>query len=425
MPDDFTLGARVSRRALISAPLALAAPAAPRIRREVFRASPREGVAIMAYAFYTSKRGGHMISLEERWTRSDTIDVAYVRRSSDHGRSWSHPLEMRTGERHPEGMLRRHPRAGFVDSRGRYIEFWVEGILPTDNPIEGLRAWNIFYRVSRDGSRTFGPSRQIVHSGSGFDARHPLPGVWTGKNCVMLGDMPCTPLEAADGTVLLPVQISPLAPDGTLDNPGGGYTYTDCAVLRGRWIGNELEWEMSDSVKGDPARSTRGMDEGTLGFLNGSRLLMVMRGSNQGNPDLPGYRWFSLSSDGGRRWTAPEPWSYTDGQPFFSPGSCSQLVDHSSGRLLWLGNITGSNPRGNRPRYPFVIGEVNPSSGLLKRENVTTIDTLQPGEDPILSLSNFFAREDRVTGGLAVHMTRLFAGSGPWSGDSNVYHLTF
>jgi hypothetical protein len=378
---------------------------------------------MFAYAYYTQPHGGEMVSIEERWTRSDTVDIAYIRRSHDHGRTWTKPVEMRTLERLAEGTLRRAPRASFVDSRGRYIEFWIEGILPNDDPLEGLRQWNIYYRVSRDGGRSFGPRCQVIHEGSGFDPGHPLPGVWTGKNCVMLGDVSCAPVSTAEHGILLPVQITPLGPDGNLYNPGGGYTYTDAAVLRGQWRGNQLYWKMSDLIKGDPSRSTRGMDEGTLGVLDNGRLLMVLRGSNAGHPEIPSYRWYSFGSRAGLQWTTPQPWTYTDGQPFFSPSSCSQLIRHSSGRLFWLGNITPENPRGNRPRYPFVIGEVDKDSGLLLRDTVRTIDTLQPGEDPILSLSTFFAREDRRTGDIAVHMTRLFAGAGPWAGDAFLYYV--
>jgi hypothetical protein len=404
--------AHLSRRALLSAPAAFAEPM---VRREVFLRSPTKGVAVMAYAFYTKPQGGDMLSIEQRWTRSDTIDIAYIRRSRDFGRTWTAPIEMRTGERRADGMLRRHPRCGFSDPHsGRYVEFWTEGVLPSDDPLEGLRNWNIYYRAD------FGPTRQVIHRGAEFDARHPLPGVWTGRNCVMLGDMTCIPVAAPDGRILLPVQITPLGQDGKLYNPGGGYTYTDAAVLGGRWRGDRLEWELSDLVKGDPARSTRGMVEPTIEFLQDGRLLMVLRGSNDKRPELPGYRWVSFSSDG-HRWSTPTPWTCDDGTSFFSPSSCSQLVRHSSGRLFWIGNITAENPRGNRPRYPMVIGEVDRRSGLLQRATVRIIDTLQPGEDPILSLSNFYAREDRRTRRLALHMTRLFAHPTGWAGDAYLY----
>jgi hypothetical protein len=378
----------------------------------------------MAYAFYTRPRGGEMISLEQRWTRSDTVDVAYMRHSSDYGRTWSQPVEARTGEKRPEGMLRRHPRAGYADPRtGRYVEFLTEGVLPSDDPLEGLRQWRIFYRVSSDGGRSFGPSRQVVHAGTEYNGEHPLPGVWVGKNCAMLGDMTCVPVTASDGRILLPVQLTPLAADGTLYNPGGGYTYTDAALLHGRWQGDALVWEMSEVIRGDPERSTRGMVEPTIEFLADGRLLMVLRGANDRKPELPAYRWVCFSSDGGRRWTKPAPWTYDDGQTFFSPSSCSQLVRHSSGRLFWIGNITPENPRGNRPRYPLVMGEVDRRNGLLVRSSIVTVDKRREGEDALLSLSNFFAREDRRTREIAVHVTRLFALPSGWRGDAYLHRV--
>src|SRR5687767_4363761 len=257
--------------------------------RDVFLRSPGKGTAVMAYAFYTNRRGGDMVSIEQRWSRSDTIDVAYYRHSSDHGRTWSKPVEHKTGERRPEGMLRRHPRGGSVDAAtGRYIEFWTEGVLPTDDPLEGMRQWNIYYRVSTDGGRTRGPVRQVIHKGGEYGARHPLPGVFTGRNSAMLGDNTCLPITGKDGVILLPVQIAPLAPDGSLYNPTGGYTYHEAAVLHGRWRGRDtLEWEMSERIAGDPRRSTRGMVEPAIAPLVGGRLLMVLRGSNDRDHSIP------------------------------------------------------------------------------------------------------------------------------------------
>jgi hypothetical protein len=91
-------------------------------------------------------------------------------------------------------------------------------------------------------------------------------------------------------------------------------------------------------------------DEPTLAALTDGRLMMVMRGSNDKKPSLPGYKWVSFSSDGGFHWSTPKPWTYHNGEPFFSPSACSQLLRHSNGKLFWLGHITAANPRGNRPR---------------------------------------------------------------------------
>src|SRR6185437_9842427 len=120
---------------------------------------------------------------EQRMSRSDTVDVAYYRTSRDYGATWSAPREQRTGEARPEGMWRRHPRCCYLDRRiGRFIEFWVEGVLPHDDPLEGMQQWNVFYRAA-------GKVHQIIHEGAEFHARHALPGVYTGKNMVMLGDV--------------------------------------------------------------------------------------------------------------------------------------------------------------------------------------------------------------------------------------------
>jgi len=404
----------LTRRAVLAGAGAMASPA-----REVFLRSPGKGTAVMCSAYYTQRTGVSMVSIEQRISRSDTIDAAYYRHSSDNGATWSEPTRRVCGEKRPEGMWRLHPRGPWVDPRtGRYLEFWIEGVLPTDDPLEGMRQWNIFYRVGEKG-----PARQLIHKGREFDARHPLPGVFTGKNSVMIGDVASRPFSRRDGAILLPAVVAPLDSEGRLSNPGGGYTYHDTVILTGQWKGRELEWTASRPVKGDPARITRGMDESTLAELSDGRLLCVMRGSNDRRPHLPGYRWISVSSDGGATWTGPTPWTYDSGAPFHSPSACSQLLDHSSGRLFWLGNITPSNPRGNRPRYPFVVGEVDRGTGLLRKASIRVVDDRAPGEDELLTLSNFTAREDRKTREICVHMTRMFAFPDGWEGDAMLYRI--
>lgn len=360
-----------------------------------------------------------MVSIEQRFSRSDTVDVAIYRRSADYGKTWSAPVSRACGEKRPEGTWRLHPRGPWVEPRGgKLIEFWVEGVLPSDDPLEGMRQWNVHYRLGLDG-----PGQPIIHKGHEFDARHPYPGVWIGKNSVMIGDNPCRPVQRKDGAILLPVVVTPLAPDGKLYNPVGGYTYHDAMILIGRWKRGGLEWEASQRIPGDPGRITRGMDEPTLAFLRDGRILCVMRGSNDTRPHYPAHKWISESSDGGMTWTKPRPWTYTNGEAFFSPSACSQLLEHSNGRLYWLGNINPVNPRGNRPRYPFVIAEVDREKGLVIKDSVRIVDDKQPEDDPILTLSNFFAREDRQTREVALHMSRLFAFKDGWVGDGMLYRI--
>ena len=117
----------------------------------------------------------------------------------------------------------------------------------------------------------------------------------------------------------------------------------------------------------------------------------------------------ALSADGGQSWDRPRPWTYGDGEAFFSPSACSQLVPWHDGRLFWVGNICGHNPKGNRPRYPLVLVEVNRESGLVLRDSLHVLDDRQEGEHEMLTLSNFYARADRKTGELLVFLPRFFA----------------
>jgi len=411
----------LTRRSFLAATAAPLARASGTVRREVFLHSPAPGTAVIAMAYYTSTSGGDMMSIEHRFSRSDTVDVAYYRYSKDHGDTWSAPREQATGERRPEGMWRRHPRCCFVDRHnGRFLEFWVEGVLPHDDPLEGMRQWNVFYRSGQKGVN--GASHQIIQEGAEFNPTHPLPGIYTGKNMVMLGDVASIPINVGR-SILLPAIVTPLGPDGQLYNPTRGYTYTDAIVLHGKWKGDRLVWQASEPLKGDPTRVTRGMDEPTLEQLKDGRIMMLLRGSNDRNPAWPSYRWVSYSSDGGWRWTTPAPWTFSDRTPFFSPSACSQLLRHSNGKLYWLGHINPANPRGNRPRYPLYLGEVSEPDGLLLRDSLVKLDDRQPGDDETLMIYNIYGREDRRTREIAVHASRIVTPGGVFGGDAMLYRV--
>ncbi|MGQ9652036.1 MAG: sialidase family protein [Phycisphaerae bacterium] len=309
-------------------------PAFKLVGKEVFIAG-RPGVRVVAQTFYVRSRGQEMISRHFEQTKSDKADIAYQRFSQDNGRTWSAPAMLVTNERVSEATRRRAMKPGFVDpTRDVLVTMFQEAILPTDHPLEGMKHWTLHYALSRDGGRTNYHEGRIVHKGMEYSPKHPLPNVWVGKNSAMIGDTTCVPIRIRTGEILQPIQITPIGPDGEYHNPGGGYTYHDSAVLIGRWNDSgTLDWELSNLVKGDPTRSTRGMLEPTIIEVPDGRILMVLRGSNDCKPNLPGYRWYAVSSDHGRSWSPPKPWTYDDGESFYSPSSCSQLLRHSSGQI--------------------------------------------------------------------------------------------
>ena len=405
---------------------------AENVSREVFVASPKPGVGVSGASYYTTTNSDRLISIHGYTSRSDTMDVAFVRLSNDGGRTWSEPTVWPTKFDAACGTGRRHPRGGYVDPKtGRYVSIWTEGVLPNDEPLEGMKQWTLHYSVSEDGGTTACVNEQIIHEGPQYNPIHHLPGVVTGKNCVMMGDLGQRPLTRSAGIILVPVQSSPAGPDGEYYNPGAGLTYTDCMLLMGRWQEDgSLAWIASERIVGDPARTTRGLIEPTIAELTDGSLLMVMRGSNDASPMLPGHKWMARSHDGGQTWSTAEPWTYTDGTAFHSPSACSQLIPHSGGRLLWMGNICPQNPRGNNPRYPIILGEVDRESGLLIRDTVAVIDDRQADENERLTLSNFYVREDRETGELLLHLPRFFArhvsvdNQEQWTADLMLYRIT-
>ncbi|MFV2067029.1 MAG: sialidase family protein [Pirellulales bacterium] len=404
--------------------------------KKILLESPAAGVRVNGAAFYTRAQGADMILRYAEQTKSDKSDVAYRRTSNDNGRTWSDPVVETTNRSVARGTQRRGRYPGFVDpQRDILLVMVLQGLLPTDNPLEGMKHWTLRYSLSRDGGVTEYFDGAAVHRGNGYSEQHPWPGVWTGKNAAMIGDMTCRPIRIRTGEILQPVQITPIGPDGEYHNPGGGYTYHDSAVLIGSWnVSETLDWEISARVEADPNRSTRGMIEPTICEFPDGRILMVMRGSNDRKPQLPGYRWVAVSSDQGRNWSQPRPWTFEDGTRFFSPSSCSQLLQHSSGRIYWIGNISPVNPRGNHPRYPLVIGEVDRKTLRLRQETLCTIDDRRPEDRERMQISNFFAQEDRETDEIRVIVSPLFRNPPPpnttghpppldWTADLWVYRV--
>ncbi len=329
--------------------------------------------------------------------------------SIDKGHTWKNePMRPDFVSGLPHGY-RREPVTSALDPiTGRLITIFnaldTPGLDPNAvEPPVAQETYYLRYRVSADDGNRWLFDEAIVQAGN-FTAQHPFEGVWVGKNAIYLGDLGCIPLVTRAGKVLVPAQTTPLGPDGKLWNPGGGWTYTDVLVLIGTWTnGQHLSWRASQRVVGDPKRSTRGLIEPTLAEFPDGRILMVMRGSNGGKADpqheLPSYKWFTVSRDGGESWSAPEPWSFEDGQALFSPSSMSALYRHSSGRYFWAGNLSAHNCDGNLPRSPLVVGEVDPRSLKVLHSSVLIVDTQRPEDKNHgrLDLSHLTLIEDRET----------------------------
>jgi len=340
--------------------------------------------------------------------------------SPDNGETWSkRPSRPDFDSDLPHGH-RRGQYAPFVDPANGNI---VTVVLSLDQyadpniaePRVGEKAYYLRYRVSTDGGVTYLFDEPMVQVGK--TQANPFDGVYTGRNGYYIGDGSGDRIiRTQSGRIMVPAQASVLGSDGQLGNPGGGWTYTDAMMILGSWqADNTIQWTSVKFIKGDPALSTRGMIEPTLAQMPDARLLCVMRGSNERlypRPLVfkgPCYKWFSVSSDDGDTWTTPQPWTYDNGDHFYSPSACSHLRRHSSGRYFWIGNISPTNPQGNHPRWPLVIGEVDSQSLKLIKSTVLEIDTQRPDEaEDMLILSHMWALEDRVTRDIVIVGRRRF-----------------
>lgn len=406
------------------------------ISKKLFFKSPAPATLVYGWTFYTSVRGVDMVCRRTCQTKSDLFDSSEEAFSTDNGQTWSEFKPLSIVQPRPEGNYRLFIRPTFPDPvTGRLLTISVEGLLFKDRPIEdGLRQYHLHYRVSIDGGRSDIVYEQAIQEGppGKYDAIHPFDGVTVGKNAMMLGDLGCEPIRTRGGRILVPAQVCPVGPDGEYINPGGGYTYHEAVVLIGRWRDpspnardHRIAWTLSDYIKNDPTKSTRGCVEPTIAQFPDGRILMVMRGSNGGSKDpeakIPGHKWCSVSHDEGSTWEPVRPWTHSDGSPFFSPSSMSQLLPHSNGHIYWLGNISPTNPNANSPRYPLAIGRVDPRTLQLVKESVMAIDDRAPHESPQMTLSNFHAHEDRLTGQIVLHMSRWMLPD--FAGDAYVYRV--
>lgn len=348
------------------------------------------------------------------------IDSHAMSYSIDNGNSYYSFAVMNTKSSAMGGTYRRYWQTQIVDpEKDKMIVIFLEGLLPNDNPSEGMSNWTLWYGITTDGGKTFETLEQIIKTGDIYGPEYPVDGVYTGKNSMAVGEITCLPIKlqrqrgSGNGRILVPVQISVLNEHGELYNPGGSFGYLYCAVLIGTWNQEgKLDWDISQPIVADPNKTPIGVMEPTIAEMPSGEILMVMRGGNGGSKDekyaLDCFKWYSYSEDGGYTWTPPKPWMCDDNTVFYSPSSCSQLLEHSNGKYYWIGIVSNTNPQNDYPGWPLVIGEVNPKDFRLIRDSVTVIDIKRPEQSSSVTYTNFFAREDRVSHDILVYCTPMF-----------------
>lgn len=378
--------------------------------RVYLQALPKAGntagrAVVQVLAAYTASAGRRLIQDYYELEGADLFSDSYRRFSEDNGTTWSKPQPLFSPETLPDGCVRRQGESAlFLNERTGKLHRFFNFHLKVQRHFNSVAWWHttLLVETSSDEGRTFSPADTV----SPAPPFHYEPGMpWPEEPstwCISFN----RPLLRSDGVLLLPTQRARFVKG----DPNAPLLWK-AGVLFGReQEDGRLHWQEGGSVTLPPFRSVRGLFEPAVAELPDGRLMMVCRGSNTDQPEMPAHKWLSLSEDAGCRWSPPEPFALDDGTAFHSPSSGSALVRHQrSGALFWIGNLCSRNALGNRPRHPLVYAQVDEHARVpvLRRETLRTIDECRPGEPEALQLSNFRVYEDRESGELVLLMARL------------------
>ncbi len=288
------------------------------------------------------------------------------------------------------------------------VRLAFSGPYPTDT-VQGLQTWKMWYQVLNPSTGQMDTIRPLIQSGAGYSQTHPISPVYieppTRQNSFFPSASPPTLLS--NGQVAVPFGYWKLI-GNTLEHASDAYTFTRAGVLLGTWNSahSDLSWSVGLTSGLDfSAQSRRGEIEPSFVELDlPGRLLMSIRGSNEGNTSLPGRAWKAISNDYGQTWSATSTLSYSDGSSFYSPSAMSTVIRNSANqKVYWLGNIVGSNPNDDLPRYPLVIGQIDQSTlGIIKSSVQTIADRDPATQTTSLQYSNFSVTESPLTGQFAI-----------------------
>ena len=331
-----------------------------------------------------------MSSGDDNWRQRESTNQRML--SCDNGATWNpHGPEISGGsyERKNTTLAWMH----FLDpSNGLLLS-----LHQTSRPHPGDGAWAsaLHYEISRDGGRTWGPLRQIIHSESAYDEVHWMPGITDNYQYIGVDQAPF--VRPDDGTIVLGFTVHPAAPD----YPRKQF-YVGVVFLRGRWNEDQtdLSWEAGDIVQVSPDVSPIGACEPDLLHLGGQRLLTTLRVQGEEEPaGVFSSRHWSVSEDGGMTWSKPEMLCYEDGSMVCVPASLSAFErDPHTGKAYWFANILDHPVTKQTPRYPLTMAEVDTDRFCLIKDSVTIIQEFPRGAPANRSYTNFGHYVDRVTG---------------------------
>ncbi len=374
------------------------------VKKELYRKHEKPRAAVLASV---SPVGPKLQLREVQCTesKSDVGDDIKSRWSDDNGRTWSDLVPIQpstTVDYHGVPVCEAEGISQYDPTSGLLVQLWLRQI-----ERQGIYHNFTYYRTSSDYGHTWTEPKPLVYEPAAeFDPDNPLDPAYLNHNEGYFGN---NILIRKDGSL-----VTCLAHANAPGDPRNDQRpfRMGAVLMLGTWNAGkqDYDWTPGARLEISPEHSARGLMEPEVAELTDGRLLVVWRGSTHGwdktVAKLPGRKFFSLSSDGGRTLAPPAVWKYSDGSSFYSPSSFHRMIRHSvTGKLYWVANICMTPPRANSPRYPLVIAEVDEAKAAPIRSTVTAIDDRSADQGPGVQFSNFSLYEDRETHDLILYLT--------------------
>ncbi len=392
------------------------------VKREVyFRHSEERGAACVSARYVgNGLRRQEMLSYERY---SDWTGGHRVRVSEDNGRTWSE-WALQHEEWPEQGGFSKEesPTAWCYDPvSGKQVQFIFQRItVGRGNEAiaemfkTGRQTYfdHNFWQVSDDDGLTWGKPYQLRYEAGGYFNPENWGDDAFQRTNQMYGSY--SAVATREGTIVYPsagihVEVTDKGKKEQVDG-------VLCFIGKWNWAERTYNWEVSERVAVPHRFSGRGLLEPAIAELSDGRLWLVMRGSNivfppdwEGTVENGGHKWTSVSEDGGRTWSPVTDLRYETGESFYSPSAFAKLHRHSRSKKLYCFlNISPSPTRGNSPRYPLCIAEVEESIPALKKDTLTVIDDRDPRSDSsAVQFSNFSVFENRESGAAELYLTRF------------------
>jgi len=365
------------------------------ISKEIFVPSQNETGVFPGFVTYIDSKKPTLLHRYGWVDASDTYDNFHEMISTDNGKTWSTP-ELKVKSIPVDGGLIRYiENAAYFDDATQTLLTFVSKSFYPDGKFDSNQ------------SRTIEVTGRNPKTGETLHTHEVDFGQRGGMGCSF-----CFPIKTRTGRLVVPVFSARVNEQNEfVHHPKSRTNIYDAFMMLGKITDSgAIDWKLSEAIRADDERSTRGFSESTPIELKDGRLAILCRGSNARATDIPGYKWLCFSKDDGDTWTKPIPMTCSDGSTIESSATGAALFRSiKDGQVYFIGNLCadGKRANGNWPRSPLHIAAVDEETVSIKRETITVVDERAGSDTERTQISNFRYYQDRETGDVVIFATRF------------------